>query len=170
MYLFGCRAYVRDQDLAKTQKIAPRAFIGYLVGYKASNIWYIWRPKQRKVIEARDINFDESCLYNPTEPLLDNLIQETAPEPPAQVLDVPKLSELVPKRVSFDILDDIQDSPNLTKEEKLREKPSGNETIQQPTPDLTPDPTPDPDERQMPGRFEYYSEQEDIETEPDSPS
>ena len=36
---FGCRAYVRDAKIPQSQKIALRAWIGYLVGFIASNIW-----------------------------------------------------------------------------------------------------------------------------------
>ena len=38
LYTFGCRAYMRNQGLKNTEKVAPRRLIGYLVGYKASNI------------------------------------------------------------------------------------------------------------------------------------
>lgn len=38
LYTFGYRAYIRNQDLKNTEKVAPRALIGYLIGYKASNI------------------------------------------------------------------------------------------------------------------------------------
>jgi hypothetical protein len=38
LYMFGCCMYTRNQDLANTQKMASRAFISYLVGYKTSNI------------------------------------------------------------------------------------------------------------------------------------
>ncbi|GES64853.1 integrase catalytic core [Aspergillus terreus] len=37
--VLGCRAFVRDPRVPKSDKIAPRAWIGYLVGYTASNIW-----------------------------------------------------------------------------------------------------------------------------------
>jgi hypothetical protein len=39
--IFGCGAWVRIQKIPKKDKMAPRAQLGYLVGYVASNIWKI---------------------------------------------------------------------------------------------------------------------------------
>jgi hypothetical protein len=40
-------------------KFKPRAKLGYLVAYNASNIWDIWLPAQKKVVQARDVVFQE---------------------------------------------------------------------------------------------------------------
>ena len=64
--VYGCRAYVKlsEHDLgSKRDKMAPRAVVGYLVGFIASNIWRIWLPEQKKVISARDVKFDETKQY-----------------------------------------------------------------------------------------------------------
>jgi hypothetical protein len=45
--------------------MAPRAEIGYLVGYVASNIWRIWFPHLDTVREVRDVVFDENVQYHP---------------------------------------------------------------------------------------------------------
>ncbi|KAJ6038010.1 hypothetical protein N7460_007781 [Penicillium canescens] len=65
--LYGCRAYVMRQGIAKSDNMEPRAEIGYLVGYVASNIWKIWLPQLNQVREFRDVVFDENIQYNPSE-------------------------------------------------------------------------------------------------------
>ena len=44
-------------------KLAPKAQIGVLVGYAASNIWHIWVPSTNRVIMMRDVTFDISKRY-----------------------------------------------------------------------------------------------------------
>ena len=63
--VFGCRAYVRDAKVPKGRKMAPRAWIGYMVGFVASNIWQIWHPRHQQVFNERDVTFDEMLFYNP---------------------------------------------------------------------------------------------------------
>jgi hypothetical protein len=106
LYTFRCRAYMRNQDLKRTEKVAPRALIGYLVGYKASNIWQIWNPKWKKVEEVRDVVFNESQLYNPIEPFLEDLIKETSPEIPIEVLETPRLEDPIAEDLSMPDLDE----------------------------------------------------------------
>lgn len=43
--------------------MAPRAYIGYLVGYMASNIYRVWVPASGKFIIVRDVTFDETTFY-----------------------------------------------------------------------------------------------------------
>lgn len=45
--------------------MAPRAEIGYLIGYDASNIFKIWMPEERLVIRACDVEFDEDDFFDP---------------------------------------------------------------------------------------------------------
>ncbi|KAI9037493.1 uncharacterized protein KD926_000288 [Aspergillus affinis] len=85
----GCVAYTR-QEQQKSDKMAPRAYKGILLGYVASNIWHIWNPRKQRVEEARDVLFDETRMYDPTQPFLEDLISETSPEPPTEVLDLPR--------------------------------------------------------------------------------
>ncbi|KYK57498.1 reverse transcriptase family protein [Drechmeria coniospora] len=54
IYAFGCKAYPLHIDHKKGHqkrafKIRPRAHIGYLVGYHASNIYRIWVPQLKKI-------------------------------------------------------------------------------------------------------------------------
>lgn len=69
--LYGCRAYVKlseKEQGSKRDKMAPRATVGYLVGFVASNIWRIWLPEKQEVISARDVKFDETKQYEPNDP------------------------------------------------------------------------------------------------------
>jgi hypothetical protein len=47
VYTYGCRAYPIRKEVLEDQekiirKIKPRIYVGYLVGYGGSNIYYIW--------------------------------------------------------------------------------------------------------------------------------
>ena len=60
----GCRAYVhipKEKRMASA-KLAERAWIGFLIGFEAHNIWRIWHPKSRQVLRVRDVIFREDCL------------------------------------------------------------------------------------------------------------
>jgi hypothetical protein len=54
----------------KSDKLKPKAWIGYLVGYEGSKIYCIWDPKVsgiRAIKRTQDIVFDE----NVTTPVTD---------------------------------------------------------------------------------------------------
>jgi hypothetical protein len=67
---YGCKCYALikstgDPDYPKKlQKLAPRAHIGYLVGYESTNIYRVWIPHKKKVISARDVIFDENEFFD----------------------------------------------------------------------------------------------------------
>jgi hypothetical protein len=70
IYVYGCRAYAMKQAREAGRekrmfKTTPRAHIGYLVGYVASNIYRIWVPELKRVIITRNVVFDETIFYNP---------------------------------------------------------------------------------------------------------
>ena len=74
VYAYGCRAYPLNRDRAagrnkRSFKVSPRGHIGYLVGYRASNIYRIWIPELDQVITTRNVTFDESLFYGMSEPL-----------------------------------------------------------------------------------------------------
>lgn len=71
-FAYGCRAYPLRKDREAGQrkrayKVEPRAHIGYLVGYKASNIFHIWVPVLDRVIITRNVTFDEQIFYVPED-------------------------------------------------------------------------------------------------------
>ncbi|KAI0997286.1 Retrovirus-related Pol polyprotein from transposon TNT 1-94 [Podosphaera aphanis] len=60
--VYGCKVFVLDQDIKRSDKFASRAQIGKLVGYEAHNIYRVWIPKLHKVIRSTNVSFDEECL------------------------------------------------------------------------------------------------------------
>jgi gamma-glutamylcyclotransferase (GGCT)/AIG2-like uncharacterized protein YtfP len=48
----------------RLQKLDPKAWIGYLVGYQSSNIYRVWVPSINKVIRTRDVIFNEDQLFS----------------------------------------------------------------------------------------------------------
>ena len=68
IYAYGCRAYPLNRDRAAGRdrrgfKVTPRGHIGYLVGYRASNIYRIWIPNLNQVITTRNVTFNEELFY-----------------------------------------------------------------------------------------------------------
>ncbi|KAJ5748146.1 uncharacterized protein N7511_009842 [Penicillium nucicola] len=63
--LYGSLAYCRIDKQVQSDKMNPRAEIGFMVGYIASNIWRIWFPQYGKVKLVRDAIFDETRRYSP---------------------------------------------------------------------------------------------------------
>jgi hypothetical protein len=82
---YGCKAFAMTDDThrgkSRLQRLDPKAWIGYLVGYRSSNIYRIWIPSLGKVISTRDVVFDEQTMFNgTTEDLRDNLMHNTLEE------------------------------------------------------------------------------------------
>ena len=144
LYAYGSKAYVRDVNIAKGDKMENRTYIGYLVGYDSSNIFRIWVPHRKRVIRARDVNFDETKRYNPDEvsmPLDVGVRQRID-----QIIPVIEITEVIEQ---VDAIADTFRAPNTIhaedtpKQEKDVDKFASREPqgIQQL---LTPDPTPTP--------------------------
>ncbi|KAJ6103564.1 hypothetical protein N7486_003786 [Penicillium sp. IBT 16267x] len=79
--VYGSLAYTRIHDVPRGQKLALRAKVGYLVGYKASNIWKIWFPQENMVEIVRDAVFDESRQYDPRRGHEEEISEIPQPEP-----------------------------------------------------------------------------------------
>lgn len=66
--VYGSKAFALTQDALKgrnkRQRLNPRAWIGYLVGYQSTNIYRIWNPATGKVISTRDVIFNEDDQFN----------------------------------------------------------------------------------------------------------
>jgi hypothetical protein len=67
LHVYGYHSYPYIKNIPCTQKLKPRAHLGYLVGYDSTNIYRIWVPSLEKVMRTRDVTFDESKLYDPTD-------------------------------------------------------------------------------------------------------
>ncbi|RYP34796.1 hypothetical protein DL768_011035 [Monosporascus sp. mg162] len=65
---YGCRCYALklnpNHKPSKLQKLDPRAYIGYLVGYNSTNIYRVWVPELGKVIATRDVIFNEMEFFS----------------------------------------------------------------------------------------------------------
>ncbi|KAH7465077.1 hypothetical protein FOMA001_g13637 [Fusarium oxysporum f. sp. matthiolae] len=64
---FGCKAYVMTSDaqqkVNRKMRLKPKGWIGFLVGYRSSNIYRIWIPTINRIVNTRDVIFneDEGC-------------------------------------------------------------------------------------------------------------
>ena len=69
LHVYGYKAYPLKPpaSIPRKQRLEPRAHIGFLVGYDSTNIYRIWIPSQQKVIRTKDVTFDESKFYDPSE-------------------------------------------------------------------------------------------------------
>jgi hypothetical protein len=66
---------------SRLQRLDLKVWIGYLVGYRSSNIYRIWIPLLAKVISTRDVTFDEQIVFNSkTKDLYNNLMHTTLKE------------------------------------------------------------------------------------------
>jgi hypothetical protein len=66
---------------SRLQRLDLKAWIGYLVGYRSSNIFRIWVLTMAKVITTRDVVFDEDLIFTRDEKdIIDNLMHSTLKE------------------------------------------------------------------------------------------
>jgi hypothetical protein len=80
--VYGCKAFALSDDTLrgkmKLQRLDPRAWIGYLVGYLSSNIYRIWIPSMGKTISTRDVIFNEDIVFDGKEDsIMNNLMHST---------------------------------------------------------------------------------------------
>ncbi|KAI2967818.1 hypothetical protein CBS147482_10946 [Aspergillus niger] len=65
--VFGCRAYqhIPQEDRVASQKMGPRAKVGYFVGFDGDNghVYYVWDPISDKIKRSRDVKFNEDRTY-----------------------------------------------------------------------------------------------------------
>ena len=99
--VIGCRAYVLKHNVPKTQKVASRAHSGYLVGYAANNIFYVWLPIHNKVIKSRNVIFDESVFWDANRREIEDYLVTAAP------MEIPSMEMSTP--ASTRVLEDVRD-------------------------------------------------------------
>jgi hypothetical protein len=60
---YGCKAYAMTADAQlkrkRLWKLAPKAWISYMVGYRSSNNYRIWLPTENKIVTMRNVLFNE---------------------------------------------------------------------------------------------------------------
>jgi transposase InsO family protein len=64
--VFGCVAYLHPPKRLMEWKFGPRSVKCYMVGY-CHNGYRLWCPEQRKVLEGRDVTFNEFKFAGDTE-------------------------------------------------------------------------------------------------------
>lgn len=140
MHQYGCKAYALDKNIPKKEKLQERAHIGFLLGYDSTNIFFIWIPSKRKVIRTRDVVFDDTSFYDPSEPDLYHLIEEPMLD---TTLDLPTISRIITELSDSDsdTYEAIQNPQNPQSGNSDRDKSRSPDAprLQLPTP--TPDPT-----------------------------
>lgn len=64
---YGCKSFILIKNplqKKRLEKLAPKAHIGFLVGYQSTNIYRIWIPYRKQIISARDVIFDERTFFD----------------------------------------------------------------------------------------------------------
>jgi hypothetical protein len=65
----------------RLQRLNPKAWIRYLVGYRLSNIFRVWVLSMGKVISTRDVVFDKYTIFDGSEKqIINNLMHSTLEE------------------------------------------------------------------------------------------
>jgi len=78
LHPYGCKAYAIRKNIPRRDKLLPRNFIGYFVGYDSTNIFRIWIPSRNQVIRTRDVEFDHESRYSPYDIDIGALINVSA--------------------------------------------------------------------------------------------
>ena len=103
---YTCKAFAMITDaLKKTnrlQRLNPKAWIGYLIGYSSTNIYRIWIPQLNKVISTRDVVFNEEERFTGDLEKLKDDVREVDLEELAKLLQKVALpeNEQLPERES----------------------------------------------------------------------
>jgi hypothetical protein len=142
---YGCKAFAMTDDThrgkSRLQRLDPKAWIGYLVGYQSTNIYRIWIPSMAKVVSTRDVVFDEETVFNgKTEDLMDNLMHNTLEEIATWVktVELPGTQSQQPETKTFYEDDTTQEDPPRKFQTRYHQGRKVTESY------LTPPPTPPP--------------------------
>ena len=88
--VYGCKAFALTTDALARRKrldrLSPKAWIGYLVGYSSTNLYRIWLPTRDKVIVTRDVHFNEQSVFDGRLESLQRDVKVMAPDVLANVL------------------------------------------------------------------------------------
>ena len=109
----------------RLQRLDPKAWIGYLVGYQASNIYWIWIPSLAKVISTRDVIFNEDEIFSgKTKDLIDNLMHNTVSEIATYIKSI-ELPPPAQNSGTESFLEDDETIDNNNSSEEINEDPLG---------------------------------------------
>ncbi|KAI1002788.1 hypothetical protein K3495_g5413 [Podosphaera aphanis] len=103
--IIGSKVYALNKNIPRLDKLLSRAHIGYLVGWESTNIYKVWIPSLKGVINSRDVMIDSGNLYNPQH--LDAIaIKEMTEQEIVKALEWPSL---VQNKSSDQLIEDISD-------------------------------------------------------------
>ena len=132
LQIWGTRCYkhIPKEDRVQARKVAPRAFIGYLVGYEGDNghIYKVWLPDERKIVRSRDVTFSkgEALEDNPDDPIQHPISPK--PNPPSGGPSTTIIDLRIPKQITQQT---IQEAPYTTgRLQTLSETPAADRPIQ----------------------------------------
>lgn len=145
--VYGCKAFALTDDTlrgkSRLQRLDPRAWIGYLVGYRSSNIYRIWIPSMGKVISTRDVVFDEDTVFDGRrESIMDSLMHSTMDEIASWIrtIELPTSGHGEPETQSFYEDDTMQDSDTTYEDDQPGYHQGRKINYMYPSPPATPPP------------------------------
>jgi hypothetical protein len=109
---YGCKAFAMTDDTQlgkfRLQRLDPKAWVGYLVGYRSTNIYRIWIPTLGKTISTRDVIFDERTTYDgKKDDIEESLLHRTTTE----IAKWAKSAALKPPRENPELQSFYEDEP-----------------------------------------------------------
>ena len=138
--VYRCKVYVHIPEEIRKQewhhKLAPRAKIGYLIGYQSTNIYRVWIPQDEEVRSEKDVIFDETTFFDPRE--LEEPVSEVI-----IIMKIPVLSMMPSGRLILEdfrsewMLSDNATPIDIPDSDKM---PLSQSTLALPTPRSTPSP------------------------------
>jgi hypothetical protein len=141
--IYGSKAYTLNHKIARTDKLAPRANVGYLVGWDSTNIFRVWVPVLKRVIRTRDVTFDESHGFDPKDleitemPEIINTIRLIA----LQEHDADGDADTEHHQHTIDPTEDNADTTNQTSHQYSTQTKGVGLITPESTPESTPEPT-----------------------------
>jgi hypothetical protein len=127
--VYGCKAFALTDDTHrgkfKLMRLDACAWIGYLVGYRSTNIFRIRIPALDKVITTRDVVFNENKVLDDKEQTLIDSLMHTTSSDIAKLVTNLEIPEVGPNhhRVIFE-----DEEPSTSS--SVGAEPMGNRTRQ----------------------------------------
>ncbi|KAI1508873.1 GAG-pre-integrase domain containing protein [Pyrenophora tritici-repentis] len=142
---YGCKAFAMTDDTkrgkGRLQRFDPKAWIGYLVGYRSTNIFRIWVPSIGKVISTRDVVFDEEVVYSGEhKEVMDNLMHSTTEEIAAWIRTIELPPGPNPTREELGTFYEDETIARAPENGRLEYDEAGRKVVPYPTPPHTPPP------------------------------
>jgi hypothetical protein len=147
--VYGCKAYAyipeKIREEKKYHKLAPRARIGYLVGYDSTNIFRIWFPQLGEVRPEKNVAFNELAFFDPKdleEPFEDVIVVMEAPELPTTPLGGFILEDIDDVEEIGDTIEVIPPSSSTSPPVPTPQTPPTPPALPTPRPTESPEPVP----------------------------